>query len=137
MAGIVPIRQAAPMFKRKLGSGFRFYLIGAAILLVGLSAALAIYLKAADGPLDVLGYEFVDGTAYAVDPADSKMYRHQLERFGGKSALFADDLNRWFTSLWHGKGLAKTVALLSVVLAFAFIRAGMRHGRGSANEDER
>ena len=109
------------------------------ILLTGLLAAAAIYLTAPEDSSDVLGYEIIDGNAYAITASDSKMYRHDLERFGGKAAVLADDLNRWFSGLWRGKRLATTVAVLSVVLALGFFRAAWQHsGRPSSgrNNDE-
>jgi hypothetical protein len=118
----------------KLTRSLRLYLIGAAILLAGLLGAGSIYLTAADDQGDALGYEFIDGQAYAIHASDSKMYRRELERFGGKAAIFADDLNRWFSGLWHGKRLATTVAVLATLLALFFFRAGMSCKEGPYDE---
>jgi len=90
------------------------YLIGVCILLAGLAGSAIIYLNASDDNADTIGYEFVGGQSYAVTAQDSKAYRHELERFGGKAAVFADDLNRWFASWWSGKGLAYLLAAFSV-----------------------
>ena len=97
---------------------------GALILLVGLLIAGVIYYRAGNLPDEGLSYEFVDGAVYVVDPGDSKLYRRELERFGGKAAIFADDLNRWFSSLWKGRRLAIIVALFSIVIAFGVVRFG-------------
>ena len=86
--------------------------IGVAILLAGWIGAAAIYATAPDDDGDALGYEFVDGVAYPILAYESKKYRHDLERFGGKAAIMADDLNRWFAGLWVGKHLAYTLATL-------------------------
>ncbi len=102
----------------------RCYWLGAAILVVGWLAALVIYLTAGAENHDALGYEFVDGTAYAIEPGDSKRYLHDLERFGGKAAVLADDLSRWFAGLWRGRGLAKSVAILTLLVALGCFRAG-------------
>jgi hypothetical protein len=110
--------------KKKLSLSWRLYLTGALILLSGLLAAAAIYFSAGDEEGDVLGYEIINGHAYAIATNDSKMYRHDLERFGGKAAILADDLNRWFAALWTGRQLARTVAILALVLALGFFRAG-------------
>ncbi len=120
----------------KLNRSRRYYLIAAAILLAGLLAAAAIALTATDDAGDALGYEFIDGQAYAIEAGDSKMYRRELERFGGKAAILADDLNRWFSSLWRGKRLALTVAALAVVLALFFLRAGRNCKKGESNDPE-
>lgn len=118
----------------KLTRSLRFYLIAAAILLAGLLAAAAIALTASDDAGDALGYEFIDGQAYAIEASDSKMYRRELERFGGKAAVLADDLNRWFSSLWRGKRLALTVATLAAILALFFFRAGRNCKAGESDE---
>lgn len=107
--------------------------LGALILLAGLVAAVAIHRAAAGDSGDALAYEFVDGVAYPVPASESKAYRHDLERFGGKSALFADDLQRGFASLWHGKRLAYTVGALAVAAALACFAAARRLPR----DDER
>ena len=105
----------------------RLFLAGAFILIAGLLGAAALYLTAGDDPGDVDGYEFVNGTAYAITLQDSKRYRHDLELFGGKAAVMADDFNRWLASLWHGKRLSVTLAVLSIGLALLFFRAARKH----------
>jgi len=112
------------MLDKKLTPSIRLYLIGVAIFMAGLLGAAVIYFTLPDDQGDVLGYEIVDGNAYAIMASDSKMYRHDLEHFGGKAAVFADDLNRWFSGLWKGKRLARTVAVLAIVLALGFFRVG-------------
>ena len=84
-----------------------------------------MYLTAADELGDVDGYVFVDGNAYATTLHDSKRYRHDLELFGGKAAVLADDFNRWLASLWHGKLLAFLLAVLALGVALAFFRAAL------------
>ena len=115
------------MLGKKLTPSIRCYLIGIFIFLAGLLGAAIIYFTVPDDQGDVLGYEIVDGNAYSIMASDSKMYRHDLEHFGGKAAVFADDLNRWFSGLWKGKKLARTVAVLAIVLALGFFRAGWLH----------
>ena len=115
----------------------RFNLAGAAVLVIGLLTALLIYLTAADAPVDALGYQFADGTVYAVQPGDSKMYRHELERFGGKAAVFADELERWFSGLWKGKRLAGTVTVISLLAALGFFHLARACGRDESEGGER
>jgi hypothetical protein len=105
------------------------YLIGACILFAGLAGSAIIYFNAGDDSADTIGYEFVNGQAYALSAQDSKVYRHELERFGGKAAVFADDLNRWFTSLWAGKRLACLLAGLAIGAALVCFRAARSHKR--------
>ena len=104
----------------------RLYLIGTIILLAGWIGAAAIYATAADENSDALGYEFVDGVAYPILAYESKKYRHDLERFGGKAAILADDFNRWFSELWVGKHLAYTLATLASGAALACFVAARR-----------
>jgi hypothetical protein len=81
--------------------------VTAAILSVGLVSAVVIYLTAeepAENPL--------------IDQLEnSKVYRRSLEMYGGKANLLAEEFTRWFGSLWHGKSLAFTVAVIAVVIA--------------------
>lgn len=106
------------------------YLLGICILLAGLAGAAIIYFAAGDDRADTIAYEFVGGQAYAITAQDSKAYRHELERFGGKAAVFADDLNRWFAGWWSAKGLACLLAALSVGAALVCFRAAQRAAPG-------
>lgn len=102
--------------------------LGVLILLAGLLAAALIYVTAADED-DALAYEIVDGVAYPVLASESKAYRHDLERFGGKSALFADDLRRGLASLVQGKRLAGSVAGLALIAALVCLATARRAPR--------
>ncbi|WP_442783332.1 hypothetical protein [Collimonas fungivorans] len=94
------------------------YLIAAAILLVGLLSAGLIYRAAAERESAALSYQVVGGSVYAVDPADSKAYRRDVELYGGTSGRLIADFNRWLSSLWHGKRLAYVLAIFSVGIAY-------------------
>lgn len=98
-------------------------LISAIVLLVGLGGAIYIYQTAEDDLSGVLGYEIVDGSMYPIMPQDSKMYRHDLELYGGKAAVFADEFSRWIAGLWHGKSLAYTIAFITIIISFGFFFA--------------
>ncbi len=99
----------------------RLYLIGAVILLLGLGGAILIYLTAEDDSDAVAGYEIVDGSVYPIAPQSSKIYVHDLELYGGKANVLADEFRRWFISLWHGKSLAYTVACVFIFVFMAII----------------
>jgi len=101
-------------------------LIGAIIMLVGLGSSILIYKLAGNDSNRVLGYEIIDGSAYPIRPEDSKMYRRDLELYGGKAAVVVDDFSRWFVGLWHGKSLAFTVAGISIFISFIFFFAATR-----------
>jgi len=48
---------------------------------------------------------------------NSKMYMHEIQKFGGKLAVLFEELSQWLGSLWHGPRLALTVAWLSLATA--------------------
>ena len=81
-----------------------------AILVLGFAAAVVIYLTARIPPENPLGY----------DPLDTKKYLHDLEVYGGKANVIAAQFRDWFDGLWHGKQLAFTVVVITVIAAGAF-----------------
>jgi len=95
-------------------------LLGIMILIVGLGISVFIYIRAENHESDILGYEFIDGHAYPVKPEDSKMYQRDLQMVGGKMYLLIDELQRWFSGLWHGKSLAFTLAIITVMVSSGF-----------------
>jgi len=109
-------------------------LISAIILLVGLGTAIFIYQTADSDSRGALGYQIIGGTIYPIMPENTKIYRHDLEVFGGKAAVLADDFRRWFVGLWHGKSLAFTIAVVTLFLSFTgFFTA--RHLPSSSEPD--
>ncbi|MGZ6276236.1 MAG: hypothetical protein ACXWMI_09030 [Syntrophales bacterium] len=92
-------------------------LLSAIILLVGLGTAIFIYQTADNDASGALGYQIIGGTVYPIMPENTKIYRHDLEVYGGKAAVLADDFRRWFNGLWHGKSLAFTVAVLTIFVS--------------------
>ena len=109
-------------------------LCGLFVLLVGLGSAMLIYLLADEVPDDSLGYVLVDGVLYPLSTSDSKTYRREVQRFGGKAALLFDDFGRWFAERWRGKTLGKTIAWLSAFLSLAIYLFGRSLGPDSAPE---
>ncbi len=105
----------------------RLNLIASGILLAGLGSAAAIYLAAGDAAESGLG-------EYA--PENSKMYLHDLELYGGKANLLANELMTWFDGLWHGKTLAYTVACIAVVICCGLFYAA-RQLPSNADADDR
>jgi len=84
--------------------------IAVVILALGLGGALTIYLTVGPMPADPLGYNLLD----------SKKSLRELELYGGKANVLSVEFQQWFAGLWHGRTLAATVAVLTVLLAFAF-----------------
>jgi hypothetical protein len=93
-----------------------------AILAFGLGAAGCIYLLTDDSE-EVSGGQvvIVDGTTYSVPANVTKRYTRDLQMFGGKAALVFDDLGRWFSGLWHGRALARTVLCLTLFASLALV----------------
>lgn len=87
----------------------RCYIFTAAIQLVGFGTAVAIYLTAGEAPVDPFA-EF----------ENSKKFAYELERMGGKAALAANGLNKWFAGLWQGETLAYTVAVITIIIAAGY-----------------
>ena len=98
-------------------------LISAIILMVGLGSAALIYQRAGNNPYGALGYESADGAIYPIMPEDSKIYRHNLEVYGGKLNVMMDDFRRWFVGLWHGKSLAVIIAGTTILISLGFFYA--------------
>lgn len=105
----------------------RLQLAGLIVLLVGLLAALCVHVWAAGTPdPNAAGYRIVNGHAYAVPFDSASGEEQQLERLGGKAAVWTYRFDRWLASLWHGQRLAYTLAVLSTAIALAcFYVAGL------------
>jgi hypothetical protein len=91
----------------------RFQHLAFTTLVAGLVAAALIY-------------AFVDDTGpdAAAEIASGRVYEYNIERIGGKSAVYAARFNQWLGSLWHGRTLAYTVAAIAtVVAAICFLAA--------------
>lgn len=105
----------------------RFTIIGVLVLAVGLGISVLVYATAREDE-DAVGYDVAGERSYAVSPLSSKKYVHDLERFGGKSAVLADAFNRWFDGLWHGESLAYTIAFFTALTAGGFFLAARSAG---------
>ena len=94
----------------------RLYRAGLVILVVGLVSAALIYVRAPEDPNADAARAIASGRAY----------EYNIERIGGKAAVYTARFNQWLGARWHGKSLAGTVAVLSVVLALlCFLLARM------------
>jgi hypothetical protein len=102
----------------------RFYLISALLLVIGLGSASMIFLATDSEQDSDSGYEIVGGHIYPGMNERSKKYMHDLELYGGKAAVIADEINRWFDGLWHGRTLAYTIACISLTTSLGVFGAG-------------
>jgi hypothetical protein len=96
----------------------RLYISAIGTFVIGAIAGLLLFFTA-ENDASGMNYQIIGGQAYATNPTDSKAYDAQLERMGGRSAVFADQFNRWFGGLWHGRNLGVTLCALSALLALA------------------
>ncbi|MGA2332062.1 MAG: hypothetical protein ABSG75_09900 [Syntrophales bacterium] len=110
-------------------------LISAIILLVGLGTAIFIYQTADMDASGALGYQIIGGAIYPIMPENTKIYKHDLEVYGGKAAVLADDFRRWFNGLWHGKSLAFTVAVITILVSFTGFFAARHLPSQSISDD--
>lgn len=102
----------------------RLQLIAAAILLIGLASAAMIYHAEINAEKNLM-----------YDPQMSKSYRRNLELYGGKMTLLANDLYYGFCDLWEGKQLAYTIGWGSLLISGALFWFS-RHVRPDASDSE-
>ena len=119
----IPAKVRDKMDRKILNQRTGLKLISAIILLVGLGSAAIIYQRAGNAPYGALGYEGADGTIYPIMPGNSKLYRHNLEVYGGKFTVIMDDFRRWFIGLWQGKSLAFIIAGTTIIISWGFFYA--------------
>jgi hypothetical protein len=100
--------------------------ITAALVLAGFGSAVAIYLTAVRAPDDPFA-EF----------EKSKKFTSELARMGGKSAVVAHDLNKWFSGLWQGESLAYSVIVITIVVAaiYYFISTSMVYEQHDSSKE--
>ena len=102
----------------------RIWVTTAFILAMGWSVAVAVYVTATP----VVNDDLVD------DWEHSRRYLLDLERIGGRAAVFGTELNQWVAGLWQGRSLAYTLAALTTAVALGyFFAARSRARRGGTN----
>ena len=111
-----PARLETPPKRGRAPLHERIYYAGVSILIAGLIGAALIYLLSADDT----------GRSAEIEFAYPRAYEFQIERIGGKAAVYAVRFNEWFISLWHGRQLALTVAVLAIAIALACFWVGRR-----------
>jgi hypothetical protein len=73
----------------------RVFHAGLIILVGGLLCAALVYVLSPEAPANRTEVEF----------ANPRAYEFQIERLGGKAAVYAVRFNEWFLGLWHGRQL--------------------------------
>ena len=111
------------MERRPSGPRVCLTLLSFIVLLAGLGSAMLIYRAAENDSNGVLGYREEGGSVYPVMPDESKKYLRDMELYGGKANVIADEMRRWFVGLWQGRTLAYMVACLAIVISFGVFYA--------------
>jgi len=93
----------------------RLKLISIIVTVVGILAGGVLYVTAKDD--SALHDEVVGDQVYSVAPGQYKFAYHDAENIGGKFGVFSAQLSDWFSSLWHGKQLGITLAVLALAIA--------------------
>ncbi|MCX7148466.1 MAG: hypothetical protein NTY05_03490, partial [Rhodocyclales bacterium] len=91
--------------------------IAAAILIAGLAVSAVMF---AIAPAEV---DEEQAGPHVINAANSKQYQRDLQRIGGKAAVVAAEFNEWFDTLWHGRRLAGTLAVISVAASLLCLLA--------------
>lgn len=102
------------MLPRRGSLEARLYLAAALFLCAGIVGGIVIY-ALAPAP---------DTAAQFYGMANSPQYVQQLQQIGGTAEVALAGFHQWFDSLWHGKPLAYTVAVLCIAAAVACFLAG-------------
>ncbi len=84
--------------------------IALAIAAAGWAIGLPIFMFAGEGS-ESLPFELT---------MDARVNVNRLERLGGKSALFYEQLGEWLNGIFHGWRLGLTIGVLGSLLALAW-----------------
>jgi hypothetical protein len=84
------------------------YVVGYFVLIAGSFASARAY---------HVGLVYDARNAILSDPILAKQSDQRLELIGGKSNVFANEIQQGFIGLWHGTHLAYTLAVLTFVIA--------------------
>jgi hypothetical protein len=93
----------------------RAHLATVVMVIIGWSIAAVVYFRAAPEAEDPLRQFH-----------ESKKYQADVERFGGKATVFANDLTDWIASLFRGQTLALTIAVITIIVAFGYLLRASR-----------
>ena len=104
----------------------RLHVAALIVLVFAIAIGAGIYFGAEEDDPVGANYVIVGGVVYPVDPATSKTYVRELQRFGGKASVLFDDFGRWFAARWRGRQLGLTIGVLGVGVALILAAIGRR-----------
>ena len=96
-------------------------LAGMLILLVGLASAVIIW-RAHAGEQQTRDEQIINPEA-PLTPSDSRKQSREIEIYYGKTGLLFERWSEQAAALFHGKALAKVIAIGSGITAFGCFRA--------------
>ncbi len=111
-----PTRQTTALSADKI-----YFRTGIVIFVAGLIAAALIYVFSAD--------------QISAGFLDRRLTEFEIERIGGKATVYVVRLNEWFGSLWHGRPLAFTIAVLTLLAALLCFWMSDRIAMRARNHD--
>ena len=116
----------------------RLNLIGAVILVAGLSVSGTLLQLAGNSAADASGVQevAVGDKIYAVPVGDPAIRREDLEHAGGQLSVLAGEFSRWVHGLANLENLAYLIAVLSLAAAVACFWRGQA-AAGSEEIDPR
>ena len=94
--------------------------LGLAIVVLGLVAAVAVHFTAAAGD--------------DADPVAHQREMREVARLGGTATVRTVEFDQWLDSMWHGQGLAVTLAVLGLVVGGACWKVGGLMGEEDLQE---
>jgi len=95
----------------------RLHFAGIAILVAGWICAVLVYIVASiSDDATAADRRIIDGQVYVVPLETSRREQQEMERLGGKATVWMVESATWLGSLWHGRRLAFTLALLATVI---------------------
>jgi len=109
------------MLWKSLDRSTRLQLIGLGVLVLGIAVSVAVDWTASNDPGPLLGYDIQSDSAQPIRPDDSKKFMRDLEQYNGKAGVLMYELRTWFTGLWQGRTLARTlfgITVFSVAVLF-------------------
>jgi hypothetical protein len=91
-------------------SQVRLYAAGYIVLILGSAGSVLAYRSAVADEL---------GDSLMAQARATRDYQGKMEYVGGKANVLGAEIQDWFAGLWHGRNLAYTLAVLTLVVSLA------------------